>query len=154
MADAQFEMKPKASFVSSTWEGIKGYVKGVVAGGIIGIIGGAIGGAVLGFVTGGFGLEAAIATGLMGGAIGGVSLAGIGGVAGAMTGVVRSREANQPTAEDIVNVAKISFAQGVGVGQHLGHEQVRQATKSVTHHQDKIKGERAAMALAEHQIVN
>lgn len=151
----QPQLPQKASFFSSVMGGIGGYFKGMLAGGVVGAAGGALVGAVIaGFtlLTGGvgtLGVAAAVvgAQALSGALIGGSALASIGAIAGAITGVVKTREANQPTAQDVVNVAKISFAQGVAVGHHLeqaqGHGQ----------HADRYLKEKAAQAMAERQVV-
>lgn len=137
MADL-VEMKKPTSFMSSVVSGMTGYVKGMLGGGLLG----AVGGALLGAVIAGAGLAIAGTSGglvpalgliaasagswAMGGAAAG---AAVGGTAGLVTGVVRSREANQPSAQDIVNVAKISFSQGVQVGAHV--EQMQGKGKAV-----------------------
>ena len=131
---AEVEMKKPASFMSSVMSGMTGYVKGALGGGLIGAVGGALVGALVAGVSllaagasGGllpaFGILAASAgTFALGGAAAGAAL---GSTAGMITGVVRSREANQPTAQDIVNVAKISFSQGVQVGAHVEQQQAK-----------------------------
>jgi hypothetical protein len=158
MAD-QLELPKKASFFSSVMSGIGGYFKGMLAGGVVGAVGGALVGAVIAGITlatGGVataGIAAALIGGqaLTGALIGGSALASIGAIAGAITGVVKSREANQPTAEDVVNVAKISFAQGVAVGHNLEHAQHHQQGKG--QHADRYLKEKAAVAMAERQVI-
>lgn len=159
MAEQQpLELPKKPSFAGSVMAGIGGWIKGALSGGIVG----AIAGAVVGAVVGGIGLAIAAnpvtlaagalavgATALTGAGIGAAALGSIGSVAGTVTGVVKSREVGQPTAEDVVNVAKISFAQGVAVGHNIEH-----AAHTQGKHADKVTSERAAMAMAERQIVN
>jgi len=130
----------RPSFFSSVRSGITGFVKGSIAGGLLGIISGVLVGAAiaaisLATVANPIGFVAAMG---MGAYIGGTSLAFIGAAAGTMTGVVRSREAGQPTANDVVNVAKISFAQGVAVGHNIEHSQ--QMETSTTHRDRYVKG--------------
>jgi hypothetical protein len=103
----------KPSFLGSMMSGVGGYVKGLLAGGAIGAITGGILGAV---VT--LGNPLGIAAGA---AIGGATLGGIGALAGTVTGVVKAREAQAPAAQDVVNLANITFAQGVATGQQLEH---------------------------------
>jgi hypothetical protein len=122
----------KPSFVGSVMSGIGGYIKGAFSAGVIGAVAGTLIGAVIAGVSlalGGEGAAATLgegvgqvaATAITGAAIGGGILAPLGALAGLVTGVVKSRETKQPTADDIVNVAKISFAQGVQVGHHIEH---------------------------------
>jgi len=149
----QPQMPKPTSFFSSVMSGIAGYVKGALAGGVVGAIGGAVVGAAIGaftIATGGTFL-AALATVGTAAAVGGVSLASIGSIAGAMTGVVKSREAGQPSASDVVNVAKISFAQGVAVGHNIEHSANQQQS---TTHRDRVTQERAAVALSERQVTH
>jgi hypothetical protein len=90
---------------------------------------------------------------LTGAAVGGAALATVGAGAGTLTGVIKSREEGQPKAEDIVNVAKISFAQGVAVGHNIEHSAQVQHGHAATKHADKVTTERAAMAMAERQVI-
>jgi hypothetical protein len=126
----------KPGFLSSMMSGIKGWVKGAIAGGVIGLIAGAVIGGVVALINPVAGAEvfalttaetaslgAATIT-VIGTALAGASALGsLGGLAGAMTEVVRSREAAQPSAQDIVGVAKMSFAQGVAVGHNIAQQQ-------------------------------
>ncbi len=122
----------KPSFFASTLSGVGGYIKGAITAGIAG----GLGGALIGAVVGGVGLALAGASGgllpalaavgaasLSGAGIGASIMAPLGALAGLITGVVKSRETHQPSANDIVNVAKISFAQGVQVGAHMEQAQ-------------------------------
>ncbi len=170
MADEVMDLPKKPSFFSSVASGIGGFVKGALSGGIMGVIGGslialaAVGiAAVAGVPMLGVGSVAAFlateaattgavvgAAAITGAAVGGAALATIGAGAGTITGVIKSREEGQPKAEDIVNVAKISFAQGVAVGHNIEHSAHQQ---HATKHADKVTTERAAMAMAESQVI-
>ena len=127
MAELNPMTQSKPSFSTSVLSGVGGYIKGAITAAIAGGIGGAIIGAALGglaLATGGaasIGLAfGAIASSAISGSIVGAAiLAPLGALAGLVTGVVRSRETASPTAKDIVNVAKISFSQGVHVGSQL-----------------------------------
>lgn len=168
-------MEPqKPSFLKSTFSGMKGWVKGLLAGGAVGVIAGGLIGAVAGLIVPGAGEAimgalststgvAATATtasivsmGAIGGgaaagaALGGAMLAGVGATAGTLTGVVQSRDQGQVQAEDVVNVAKISYAQGMGMGQQMGREQA--AHEAQTHFRDKIMKERAARGQSQQQM--
>lgn len=122
-------MEKKPSFVSSVMSGLGGYVKGAITAGLAGGAGGAVIGAVIAGITLATGGAATVAAGalavaggaLIGAGIGAAVLAPLGAVAGLVTGVVKSREAGQPSAQDIVNVAKVSFAQGMQVGHQIEH---------------------------------
>jgi hypothetical protein len=74
----------------------------------------------------------------------------IGALAGTTTGVVKSREQGQVSAQDVVNVATISYAQGMGVGHSIGKEQA--ATEAQSHFRDKILKERAARGQGQQQV--
>jgi hypothetical protein len=170
MADKLQEMSQeitrRPSFLSSMTSGIGGFFKGMLSGGVIGAVGGALLAlAALGItaVTGVDVLDAAVpllgdvgigavigATAATGAAIGGSALATVGAAAGTVTGVVKSREEGLPRAEDIVNVAKISFAQGVAVGHNIEHSAHQQQAGK---HAEKVTAERAAMAVAERQVI-
>ena len=128
MAQQQNPMlEKKPSFFSSVMSGIGGYVKGAISAALAGGIGGALIGAVIGGITLATGGAAtipaaigAVALSALGGAgIGAAVMAPLGALAGMITGVVKSREAGQPSAKDVINVAKISFAQGVQAGAQL-----------------------------------
>ena len=157
MSNQPEELPAPPSFVSSTVSGITGFVKGALAGGGIGGIGGALVGALMVAVSAAIfsnpltwlavGAGAAASAG-----IGASALGAIGAAAGTITGVMRSREANQPSAQDMVNIAKISFAQGVSVGHNIEHAaQVQHGTK----HRDEVKTQRAnAAVMAESHVIN
>lgn len=135
----------KTSFTESLVSGINGAFKGFFTGGLIGIVSGAAIGAIIGIFTGGIGVAA-----LAGAQAGGLLLASIGSTAGIMTGVVQSREKNQVSARDVVNVATISYAQGMGVGHTLAKDQATEEVQS--HFRKKILEERAARALQQQQL--
>lgn len=134
-----------ASFTSSLTSGISGFVKGTLAGGTIGAIGGAVVGGVIGLIGGPAGAIAGATTGAL---VGGSVLAGIGSLAGTVTGVVQSREGNHPSADDVVSVAKVTFAQGVSVGQQMAQEQA--AAQSNFAAKIKEQRERAAQQPQRH----
>jgi hypothetical protein len=125
----------KPSFLSSMWSGVKGYVKGGLVGAGLGILLGAAVGALVGtffpidFVTA-TGEAIKIAGTASGAAFGagalGTVFGSIGALSGMATDVVRSREMGQPTANDIVNVAKVSYAQGIATGHAIAQEQEQQ----------------------------
>ncbi len=148
-------IKNKPSFVSSVLSGVGGYIKGAIAAGIAGGVGGAIVGAALGglaLATGGastIGLAlAAVASSTVSGAVMGAAiLAPLGALAGLITGVVRSREPEQASAKDIINVAKISFAQGVQVGAKM--EKMHSAGKF---EQAYVEEKNKPMIMAERQV--
>lgn len=155
MADAN----QKPSFFSSVLSGIKGWAKGWLAGGVVGLALGAALGAAAGLVIPGMAEFASSTIGsnvgaVLGGAtVGAATLAagfsGIGSLAGMATEVVRSREAAQPSASDITNVAKISYAQGIATGHAIAQQQEAEQTTF----RDKEMQRRAAAA-APSQIVH
>ena len=114
-------MAEKPSFLSSVASGIKGWAKGLLVGGMLGAASGAVIGAIVGVATAGFAAPALaiIGTGMI---MGASILGGAGAMAGTMTEVVRSRE-TAPAADDVLNVAKISYAKGVSDGHQLAQEQ-------------------------------
>ncbi len=130
----------KPSFYKSVASGIGGWIRGALTGGVAGGLAGAVIGGIVALATGD------IAALGMGAAIGGGTLASIGATAGIITGVVKSREAGQPSAEDVVNVAKITFAQGVATGQAMVMEEAQQQMQAATKFQDRLAAERAAKA--------
>jgi hypothetical protein len=140
------DLVKKPSFFGSMMNGITGTVKGTLAGGAVGIITGAAIGAIAGLATGGLALAAVAGAAVTGAMIGGAALALIGSAAGMVTGVVRHREAAQPSAQDVVSVAKVSFAQGVSVGHNIGHEHASTAFR------DREAQRRAAAAAQSQQI--
>lgn len=166
MADNQ-----KPSFISSVISGTKGYIKGMLGGGIVGALAGLAIGAVIALLSpasgitmlGAISTEAAstLATagmttfaGALSGSLLGASFFGsVGGLAGAMTNVVKSREAAAPSASDVVGVAKATFAQGIAVGVQLAKEQGAAEPES-TKFRDKVAQERAAQAATVSQQVH
>ena len=140
----------KPSFFKSMMEGIKGYVKGALAGGVVGVISGAAVGALLGAVglvslsTGAAAIAGAIWVGS--------AMAGVGALSGTVTGVVRSREAANPSAQDVLGVAKATFAQGVAVGQQMGQAQAVEAQEQGTRWQDRERQRRAQAAQQSQQL--
>lgn len=156
MVDEIQELPKKPSFFASVASGIGGFIKGTLAGGFMGVIGGGLIGALaiaVGAIMGGPLTIAAVgASALLGATIGASALATVGAAAGTMTSVVRSREAGQPTAEDVVNVAKISFAQGVSVSMMQGAALAQQQPET-THNRDKLAAQRAG-AMAASQVIN
>lgn len=137
------DINEKPSFLSSVVSGAKGWVKGLLAGGVVGVVTGGLVGVVVGVATGGFGIAALGAAGV-GAYVGGSILGSIGSLAGTVTEVVRSREAGQPSANDILNVAKVSYAQGIATGHALSQQQQQEAEQ--TAFRDRIIKERAAAA--------
>lgn len=138
----------RTSFAESLASGIGGFIKGAFSGGLIGAIGGAAVGAILaltGVLTGGVGAAALAAA-----AWGAAGMGAVGALAGTTTGVVQSREKNQVSAQDVVNVATISYAQGMGVGHHLAQEQAAEQKQS--HFRDKILKERAARSADQQHV--
>lgn len=143
---------PKPTFAQSVVSGIAGAAKGAISGSITGAIGGAFVGAALGglaVATGGAaGVLAALATigsaTLGSSVIGAAVFAPIGALAGLVTNVVKSRETRSPTATDMANVAKISFAQGVQVGAKLerASNQSRFEQTYIDEKQKLVMGER------------
>jgi hypothetical protein len=134
----------KPSFIGSLMAGVTGSVKGAVALGVIGI---AIA-APIGALLGAMGIGAATAgAGLALGTAIGVSMIGVGSSIGAIVGVVKSREAAAPSGEDIVNVAKISFAQGVAVGHdaRVPEQSKQQVISEGRSFQERLMAERGAM---------
>jgi hypothetical protein len=137
------EDNAKPSFLRSVMSGIGGYIKGALTGVTVGGLTGAGIGALVGIATGGVGAAAAL-----GAALGASLLGTIGATAGTMTAIVRNREAAQPSADDVVKVAKISFAQGVAVGHNLEQAAGQQAEMAETSKwRDKYAQEQAARAM-------
>ena len=145
------EQPKPTSFLRSTWEGIKGFFKGGIVGGGIGAIGGTVVGAAIALV-GAFFMPGAITWGLggvggaavFGAALGSLSLATIGMPAGVIAGVVKSREAAQPSAGALVNALNMAHQHGELVGQQqvvqqlMAQQQQQQAAHTVSW-QDKEK---------------
>lgn len=96
------------SIGSSIGSGMAGYVRGAIA---LGVVLGAVG-LVSGLLAAGFEMGA-LTTALSSASFG----LGLGGLIGAVTGVMQNREKAAPDAQDIINVANISFAQGVSAGK-------------------------------------
>jgi hypothetical protein len=115
----------KPTFFQSMMSGIKGWTKGLFAGGAVGAATGLIVGAIIGLLPG-VALATAAAYGL---GYGTLLFASVGATSGAVTEVVRSREAHQVSGQDVTNVAKIAFAQGVSVGQQVTLAQADEAHK-------------------------
>lgn len=143
----------KPSFFKSMWDGIDGYVKG----GIVAALAGAAVGTVIGLGVGLLAPAAVMATAIgsvigsapLGGAVlgailGGTTLFPIGALSGTITGVVKSRETEQPKAEEIAHVANASFTQGMIVGHQAAHEQ-----EHSTAFRDRLAKEREAQMLAQ-----
>ncbi len=154
----------KPSFFSSVMSGIKGFIKGSLAGGVVGIVAGAAVATVLALIApeaslevlkvsapGALGTIGTVGTAAVSGAFSGAGLFGlIGGYSGMATEVVKSREAGQVTAQDVVGVAKLSYAQGIGVGHQIA--QAQEAETGSTKFRDKIAKERAQAAQQTQQL--
>lgn len=141
----------RPTFFSSVLSGITGAVKGAIGVGVLGAAAGVIVGVGLGaFAAAGAGTMAAGA--VLGAISGGITGVEIGTVLGAITGIVKSRETDPPEAQDIVNLAKISFAQGVSTGRdkrvpEAALDEVEQAVS----HKDR-EDARRALAAAEQKL--
>ncbi|MFO0388413.1 MAG: hypothetical protein ACK502_01645 [Alphaproteobacteria bacterium] len=157
----------KTSFLDSTTDGMWGFVKGALTGGAIGAIGGAAVAAVVALIApdmiGSLLASGSVATGevgaaavagatavslgagpvatasVIGGSVGGAILSTVGGFSGMATEVIRGREAAQVSGEDVANVAKISYAQGVMVGHNIAQEQQAEVS---TKFRDKVAQQR------------
>lgn len=134
----------KPSFFDSTLKGIIGSVSGMLTGAGVGAILGASAGAVIALATGGF--PAIGAGAMLGASLVGTTMAAVGMVSGTVTGVVASREAAQPTAADMMNVAKMAYSQGVSAGRQLEQEQSK--GDETTKWRDRHAQEQAAKAIA------
>lgn len=131
----------RPSFFESLIAGAKGIVKGAIVLGAMGLIGGGLIGGLLGgtgIITGG-----ALVAGLAGGVAMGNMGVLVGGIIGAVTGVVQHREAANPDPQDIINVANISFAQGVETGRHknVSQEACTELHEASSKFRDKLKSE-------------
>ncbi len=141
----------KPSFFESLKAGFFGMVRGAVIVGAIGLVAGAGLGALLGgigIVPGG---AAAVATvGAIGFAQMGVS---VGGLIGSFTGIAMSREAVAVDAQDVINVANISFAQGVETGRSksVSKEAFEELAHSAGHFQEKLKAEQQQASFTPHR---
>ena len=140
--DVQIPAKP--SCLTSMVSGATGFIKGAFAGGSVGAIAGAVVAAAAALVGGtGVGLLAGPAA--WGAIVGAVALGTVGSMAGTMTGVVRSREAAQVSGDDVVNVAKVAFSQGVSVGANISQmQEVEGAEQEGSKWRDKVTAERGA----------
>jgi hypothetical protein len=136
----------KPSFFRSTLSGIAGTFKGALAGAGVGAVMGAVLGAGFAVATGGFGLAAIAFGAIVGAELLAIPMSIVGALSGTVTGVVTSRETAQPSAGDMMNVAKIAYAQGVSVGRQLEQEQ-GQGTET-TKWRDRHAQEQAAKAVA------
>lgn len=131
-------------FNRSLLAGLKGMAKGALVLGITGLIAGAALGGLLGataIMPGGalfVGSTAAAALGQMG--------AVIGTIIGGFTGVVASREVQAPDAQDVINIANISFAQGVAVGRskELSEGNAQELAEAARTFQDRLAAEKPA----------
>ncbi len=145
-------MEEKKSFLDSTTDGMWGFIKGALTGGVIGALAGAAIAGIAALVFPGVGevLGAAI-TGqaatlskvgvtLVGGLVGASTFGAIGGYSGMATEVIRGRESTQISGQDVANVAKISYAQGMMVGHNIAQEQQAEVT---TKFRDKVAQQRA-----------
>ena len=137
----------KSSFFRSTMEGIKGYVKGAIAGGLTGIVAGAAVGAIVGI----FLPMGSIAAAGVGAMWVGSALAGLGSFSGMATGVVQSREGAKINAQDVINVANISFAQGVSSAQQLA--QAEEKSQPSTRWRDR-EAQRRQVAMQQSQQIH
>jgi hypothetical protein len=131
----------KVSFLDSLKAGAFGMAKGAVMLGLLGIVAGGALGAALGaasIIPGGAATAAtlgAIAFGQMGTVIG--------TIIGGFTGVVASREVQAVDAQDVINIANISFAQGVEVGRSkkISHGAVTELQEAAGHFREKLAAE-------------
>ena len=131
----------KPSFFSSTMSGIGGYFKGAIAGALVGA-------AALAAITGILALTPLATAGAIGiAAAWGAGIFGsVGAVAGATTGVVKSREVAQVDAQDVVNVANIAFAQGLVTGHEITAENPKAAALESKKFRELVDKQRAAAA--------
>lgn len=140
------EINAKPGFFRSVMSGINGWVNGLLAGGLVGAVTGAAVGAVFALITGsvdgGLNAGAVASEALVTAGWAATLMGGIGSLAGTVTGVVRSREVAQPSANDVLNVAKISYAQGIAQGHALAQQQ---ETAQSTEWRDKETQRRAVM---------
>jgi hypothetical protein len=145
----------KPSFLSSVMSGIAGSVKGALAGGAVGALMGAVAGAAIAAATGGLALPVIALGALVGAEVVGVTMAAVGALSGTVTGVVTSREAVQPASNDIANVAKVSYSQGVSRGLEIAKEQDGPADgKSATQWRDKATQEQASRAVTQSNSIH
>ena len=137
----------KPSFMRSTLSGMLGTLKGALVGGGVGAAIGAVVGIGVAIASGGLALPALAFGAIVGAQLFALPMALVGALSGTVTGVVQSREAAQPSANDMVNVAKIAYAQGVSVGRQQTLEQEVDATET-TQWRDRHAKEQAAKAIA------
>ena len=83
---------------------------------------------------------------LVGAELVGIPMAFIGAISGSVTGVVTSRETATPTANDVMGVAKMAYAQGLSTG--LAQQQEVSKEAETTKWRDKYTQEQAAKAVA------
>ena len=123
-------MSDRPGFFETLISGAVGMAKGAM---ILGGIGLAVGG-LLSLALGG---AAAVVSGALGFAMMG---AVAGGLIGAFTGVAQTREAQASDPQDIINLANISFSQGVSVGRskELSKERAEELEQSASHFREKI----------------
>lgn len=133
------------SFLGSLTDGVKGFAKGLLAGGVAGALIGGVVGATIGLLTGGVGIVGAMA--LAGALNGGAILASIAAPAGTVTGVIKGREAAQPSTQDVVNLANMAFAQGVAVGHERAMENPEKSQQESRQFRDMIEKQRMQAAM-------
>jgi len=126
-------MADQPSFFNTLMSGTKGMAKGAAILGGIGLVTGAL----LSFVFGG-------APAVIGGAIGFALMGGAAGsLIGAFTGVAQSREIQAADPQDIINLANITFAQGVAVGRskELSKQNAVELEQAASSFREKIASE-------------
>ena len=132
----------KPSVIGSLAAGTLGFIKGAIA---LGAIGAAVG-TVIGAGLGAFGIgTSSMAAGAAFGAVRGVAYAALGAIIGGASSVMQYREAKGPDAQDIINVANISFAQGVEVGrnQNISEHAIEKLKEAQRTFQQTIAQQRA-----------
>lgn len=148
-------MAQQSGFSENFGAAVRGLVKGAI---ILGAAGLAVGGLVgLGIdLAGGGGAFAAAAqatglsttayTALASALTFGQMAAAVGAVAGAATGVMQRREPQAVDPQDIVNIANISFAQGMEAGrsQSVSMASKMDVAQTATRFQDRLAAEKAA----------
>lgn len=139
-------MENKPTFFESLRAGVYGMAKGALMLGGIGLVVGGGVGALIGALPG-----VSLFAGLAGAALFAEMGMLVGGVLGAFTGIAQSREQGVVSAEDVVNVANISFAQGVEAGRSQtvcapAKENVIEAAKDMQkpHFQTRLAAEKLA----------
>jgi hypothetical protein len=139
----------KPTFFESLKAGAIGMFKGAATLGIAGLVAGAALGAVLGgtaLIAGGAPMVAAAFA--IGFAEIGIT---VGGIIGGFTGVAQNREAQAPDAQDMINLANISFAQGAATAQNKNVTQssLDELQQASTHFQNKLAAEKTNPTLAQ-----